>query len=216
MTVLASRRAFLEQTLQVTGAVLAALRTALDYCQAATLPAPRFYWGVGIENCWIAQTEPRRDGNRRLLDVYLQTQNYERWKEDLDLVKEAGFNAIRYSVPWYRAEPEPGSYDWSWIDQPVEYLVNSLKIVPIMDLIHCGTPRCMADGVIDDRFPDAIARYAGATAAHFKGLVNHYSPHNERGLTCLYCGLTGRWPPYQKTIESWARIGARVARGMVL
>jgi hypothetical protein len=74
----------------------------------------------------------------------------------------------------------------------------------------------MADGVIDDRFPEAIARYGGAMAAHFRGLVNHYSPHNEPGLTCLFCGLHGRWPPYHKTIESWARIGVRVARGMVL
>ena len=56
----------------------------------------------------------------------------------------------------------------------------------------------------------------GAMAAHFKGLVNHYSPHNEPGLTCLFCGLVGRWPPYQKTIESWAKIGVRVAKGMVL
>jgi hypothetical protein len=53
-------------------------------------------------------------------------------------------------------------------------------------------------------------------ATHFKGLVNHYSPHNEPQLTCLFCGLTGRWPPYSKTVESWAKIGVAVAKGMVL
>jgi beta-glucosidase/6-phospho-beta-glucosidase/beta-galactosidase len=74
----------------------------------------------------------------------------------------------------------------------------------------------MPEGVIDERFPEAIANYAGAMAAHFKGLVNHYSPHNEPGLNCLFCGLVGRWPPYQKSIESWAKIGVRVAKGMVL
>jgi beta-glucosidase len=154
--------------------------------------------------------------NRRLLDVFLQMQHYDKWQADLDLVKELGFNTLRYSVPWYKAEPKQGVYDWSWIDKPVEYLVEKLKIVPIMDLMHYGTPAWMAEGVTDDRFPDAIARYAGAMAEHFKGLVNHYSPQNEPGLTCLFCGLTGRWPPYQKTIEGWAKVGVRVAKAMVL
>jgi len=216
MTSLSSRRVFLKKTLQATGAALAASRPGLKFCHAVPTTVPKFYWGVGIENCWIAQTDPQRDGNRRLLDVFLQMQHYEKWKEDLDLVKEVGFNTIRYSIPWYKAEPKPGVYDWSWIDKPVEYLVDKLKVVPIMDLIHYGTPAWMADGPIDQRFPEAIARYAGAMAAHFKGLVNHYSPHNEPGLTCQFCGLLGRWPPYARTIESWAKIGTRVAKGMIL
>lgn len=215
-----NRRGFLANALQATGALLGASRpnagTALGVKLSAPLPRPKFYWGVGIENCWIAQTDPKKDGNRRLLDVFLQMQHYQKWKADLDLAKEVGFNAIRYSVPWYKAEPKPGVYDWSWIDKPVEYLVEQLKIVPIMDLIHYGTPAWMADGVGDDRFPETIARYARAMAIHFKGLVDHYSPHNEPGLTCLFCGLHATWPPYHKRMESWAKIGIRVAKGMVL
>ncbi len=215
-----SRRRFLEKAVQATGVLLAASqidsRASLGAKPGPPLPRPKFYWGVGIENCWIAQTDPKKDGKRRLLDVFLQMQHYQKWKADLDLVKEVGFNAIRYSVPWYKAEPKPRVYDWSWIDKPVEYLVERLKIIPIMDLIHYGTPAWMADGVVDDRFPEAIAHYAGAMATHFEGLVDHYSPHNEPGLTCLFCGLHGIWPPYRRTIESWAKIGVRVAQGMVL
>jgi beta-glucosidase len=214
------RRQFLKTILGAAGATLVSGHSPAAQASSSgsrgPVPAPPFYWGVGIENCWIAQTDPVKDGNRRLLDVFLQMQHYDMWKADLDLVKEIGFNAIRYSVPWYKAEPKPGVYDWSWIDKPVRYLVEELKIVPIMDLIHYGTPAWMADGVIDDRFPDSIARYAEAMAAHFKGLVNHYSPHNEPAVTCLFCGLVARWPPYHKSIDSWARIGVRVARGMTL
>ena len=36
--------------------------------------------------------------------------------------------------------------DWSWIDGPIEYLVEQLGIIPIMDLIHYGTPTWMPDG----------------------------------------------------------------------
>jgi hypothetical protein len=198
----------------VFGFTRASLSTASK--QTAPLPRPRFYWGVGIENCWIAQTNPQKDGNRRLLDVYLQMQHYTKWKSDLDLAKDIGFNVIRYSVPWYKAEPKPGIYDWSWIDKPVEYMVGKLKIIPIMDLIHYGTPTWMESGVIDDRFPEAIAKYASAMANHFKGLVNHYSPHNEPQVTCESCGLTGEWPPYAKSMEAWAKIGINVAKGIDL
>ncbi len=212
-----ARREFLKDMLLAGGSALLGNTEIIGANQRTTpLPNPKFYWGIGIENCWMAQTDPARDGNRRLLDVYLQMQHDDKWKEDLDLLRFTGVNCIRYSVPWYKAEPKPGIYDWSWIDKPVEYLVNKLKIIPIMDLIHYGTPVWMPDGVIDERFPEAIAKYAGAMATHFKGLVNHYSPHNEPQLTCLFCGLIGRWPPYQKTVEGWAKIGVTVAKGVVL
>jgi hypothetical protein len=32
----------------------------------------------------------------------------------------------------------------------------------------------------------------------------------------LFCGLTGRWPPYEKNVEGWAKIGIRVAKGIDL
>ena len=87
--------------------------------------------------------------------------HYEHWKQDLQLARDVGVNCIRYSVPWYKAEPKPGVYDWSWIDKPIDNLVNKLKIIPIMDLIHYGTPAWMEDGVIDDRYPEALGAYAG-------------------------------------------------------
>ena len=212
-----TRREFLEKIALAAGsAALSRSAVAGTPPLSAPLPNPKFYWGIGIENCWMAQTNPARDGNRRLLDVFLQMQHYDKWKQDLDLLPATGVNCIRYSVPWYKAEPKPGVYDWSWIDEPVEYLVSKLKIIPIMDLLHYGTPTWMPDGIVDERFPEAIGKYAGAMAAHFKGLVNHYSPQNEPQLSCLFCGLTGRWPPYQKSVEGWVKVGVACAKGMVL
>jgi beta-glucosidase len=179
------------------------------------LPRPDFYWGVGIENCWIAQTDPQRDGNRRLLDVFLQMQHYEKWKEDLDRAAAVGVKAIRYSVPWYKAEPRPGVYDWSWIEKPVDYLVNQLKIIPVMDLVHYGTPTWMPDGILDERFPEALGKYTRAMASHFKGVVDHYTPHNEPQISALFCGLTGRWPPYHNNVQAWCRLGTQVGKAMI-
>src|SRR5690242_1066124 len=212
-----TRREFLERIALTAGAtVIGNSGLAVAPRASSSLPNPKFYWGIGIENCWMAQTDPVRDGKRRLLDVFLQMQHYDKWKQDLNLLPATGVNCIRYSVPWYKAEPRPGVYDWSWIDGPVEYLVNKLKIIPIMDLIHYGTPVWMKDGIADERFPEAIGKYAGAMAAHFQGLVNHYSPHNEPQLTCMFCGLQGRWPPYTKSVDGWVKVGVACAKGMVL
>jgi beta-glucosidase/6-phospho-beta-glucosidase/beta-galactosidase len=212
-----TRREFLENIVLAAGSAALCKSAWAEAPRASTpLPNPKFYWGIGIENCWMAQSDPTRDGNRRHLDVFLQMQHYEKWKEDLNLLPSTGVNCIRYSVPWYKAEPQPGVYDWSWIDKPVEYLVSTLKIVPIMDLIHYGTPVWMKEGIADERFPEAIAKYAGAMATHFRGLVNHYSPHNEPQLTCMFCGLDGRWPPYTKSVDGWVKVGVAAAKGIVM
>ncbi|KKK49425.1 hypothetical protein LCGC14_3135190, partial [marine sediment metagenome] len=117
-----NRRDFLSGLASATATMACGSRVlAQPKQQKAPLARPPFYWGVGIENCWMAQTDPARDDNRRLLDVFLQMQHYEKWKPDLDLAAEVGVNSIRYSVPWYKAEPKPGVYDWSWIDGPIEY-----------------------------------------------------------------------------------------------
>ena len=104
-----TRREFLDDMmLAASSAVFSKPALAGANRRTTPLPNPKFYWGIGIENCWMAQTDPTRDGNRRLLDVFLQMQHYDQWKEDLDLLPSTGVNCIRYSVPWYKAEPKPG------------------------------------------------------------------------------------------------------------
>ena len=181
-----------------------------------SIPNPKFYWGVGIENCWMAEHNEITRIPRRLLDVYLQMQHYTHWKEDLDRAADLGVKAVRYSVPWYKANPQPGVYDWKWISQPLDYMVNKLGIIPIIDLIHYGTPLWMDNGVFNYSYPQHISAYAAAFAHQFNGLVDHFTPHNEPQLSAFLCGLHHYWPPYLTGVDGWLKIGINVARGMVL
>ncbi len=218
-----TRRELLRAGVVVAGAAALPIpawgREAPDAVPAAgegPLPAPFFYWGLGLENASIPQANPAKDGTRRSLDVYEQTQHYRKWKEDLQRAADLGVNTLRYSVPWYRAEPRPGKYDWSWIDGPVDHLVTKLGIIPVMDILHFGTPTWMEDGPADDRFVDALTAYSAAMAGHFRGLVNHYTPQNDPQTNALFCAGTGRWPPYEKTPEAWSKLGVKLARALVL
>ena len=174
---------------------------------------PSFYWGIGIENCWMAEHDEENRSPKRLLDVFLQMQHYTMWREDLDRVAALGVNALRYSVPWYRANPRPGVYDWGWIARPLVYL-GRLGIIPVIDLIHYGTPLWMENGVVNHEFPERFAEYASAFARQFRGLVDHYTPHNEPQVSAVFGGLNAYWPPYLRGVDGWLKVGLNVADSM--
>jgi beta-glucosidase len=210
---MATRRQFLGGLLAASGAAwLPACGGKVE--GSPRLGTPSFYWGVGIENTWMVQADPVKDGARRALDEFALTEHYDRWQADLDLAARLGAVAIRYSIPWYRAEPTPGSYDWSWIDSAIAYLVQELRIVPILDLLHYGTPAWLADGIGSAGFEDAFARYATAIGEHFRGRVTHFTPCNEPAVSVAFSGAQGVWPPYEKSTEGWAELGVRLARAM--
>ena len=66
--------------------------------------AAAFRWAVGIENTFVPHT---RAGHRRL-DEYELMDHYRLWREDLDLAADLGISTIRYGIPWYRVNPQPG------------------------------------------------------------------------------------------------------------
>ncbi|HEY4589497.1 MAG TPA: family 1 glycosylhydrolase, partial [Thermoanaerobaculia bacterium] len=107
--------------------------------QHPLLPGPgpeEFLWATGIENTFVPQARP----GQRPLEEYQLMGHYEHWREDLALARELGVQAIRWGIPWYRVEPFPGEFDWSWTDQVIPYLVEELRINPILDLMHYGCP----------------------------------------------------------------------------
>src|SRR4051794_34405768 len=95
-----------------------------------------FVWAVGIEDTFVPQTRAWQ----RPLDEYELVGHYEHWREDLALARTIGVQAIRWGVPWYRVQPAPDTFDWSWTDQVIPYLVQELGLVPIVDLMHYGCP----------------------------------------------------------------------------
>ena len=76
-----------------------------------------FIWAAGIEDTFIAAPHPVTG---RILDEYALTEHYDRWEEDLQLIAGLGVSAARYGIPWYRVNPRPGEFDWSWTDGVIE------------------------------------------------------------------------------------------------
>ena len=176
-----------------------------------TSRAHDFLWAAGIEDTFVPQTRP----GHRALDEYELMGHYEHWREDLSLGRELGLNAIRWGPPWYKVEPEPGKFDWSWTDEVIPYMVEELKMLPIIDLMHYGCPFWLEREFVNKDYPARVAAYAAAFAERYKHLISWYTPLNEPIINALMCGMRGLWPPYLKGDKGYIRIMLQLARGIV-
>jgi len=168
-------------------------------------------FAVGIEDTFIAQTSP----GRRALDEYELTEHYDRWREDLDLAASTGADMIRYGIPWYRVNPAPEGWDWSWTDRVLDHLL-SLGLTPIVDLMHYGCPLWLKREFANPHYPECVAEYAKRFAGRYGEEVRFYTPLNEPLLNAMYCGEDGRWPPALTGDRGFVTLVRQLARGIVL
>jgi beta-galactosidase len=76
----------------------------------------------------------------------------ERWASDAARMVDIGLTHVRIGeFAWSRIEPEPGQFDWGWLDRAVDVLHNAgLKII-------LGTPTATPPKWLVDQMPDMIA-----------------------------------------------------------
>ena len=171
-----------------------------------------FLWATGIEDTFIPQARP----GLRPLDEYELTQHYKYWKRDFDLVAETGVKAVRWGIPWYRAQPAPDKWDWKWTDKALDYLVNVKGITPILDLMHYGTPLWLENSFINASYPQRVAEYACEIVKRYKTLVRYYTPLNEPMVNADMCGNKAEWPPYLCGDDGYVKLTLALAKGIVL
>ncbi len=176
------------------------------------LPSPfdRFTWLGGIENTFIPQERP----GLRALEEFELTQHYRQWRQDLERAQSLGIKAIRWGPPWYKVEPEPGRFDWSWVDQVLEHMICRLHITPVLDLMHYGTPFWLENSFINPDYPDRVAAYAAAFTERYRQLVRFYTPLNEPTVNALLCGKRAEWPPYLSGDNGYVAVLLPIARGI--
>jgi beta-glucosidase/6-phospho-beta-glucosidase/beta-galactosidase len=174
------------------------------------LAPEEFIWASGIEDTFVPQTRP----GHRALDEYALIGHYEHWRSDLALARELGVQALRWGIPWYRVEPQPGVFDWRWTDEVLPYMVEELGIAPILDLMHYGCPLWLQREFDHSDYPQRVAAYAAAVAERYQHLVQWYTPLNEPMMNAWMCGQRGVWPPYLKGDRGYVRMMLQLADGI--
>ena len=90
------------------------------------------------------------------------------WASDAARMAELGLTWVRISeFAWTRMEPQPGHYDWAWLDRAIETLgAQGLKVV-------LGTPTATPPRWMLDLYPDMLAVDAQGRPRGF-GSRRHY------------------------------------------
>jgi beta-glucosidase/6-phospho-beta-glucosidase/beta-galactosidase len=170
----------------------------------------RLHFALGIEDTFVPQS---REG-QRALDEYDLTEHYQCYQADFHLAAQAGAELLRWGVPWYRVNPAPGRWDWSWTDKAIEaQLAAGLR--PIVDLIHYGTPKWLENQFANPDYPKHVEEYARQFSRRYGDAVTDYTPVNEPVIHALFCGEYAYWPPYLTGPDGFAAIAANIARGFV-
>jgi hypothetical protein len=170
-----------------------------------------FAWALGIEDTFVPQVHAR---SGRILDEYALTQHDRFWREDLRMIGDIGVRYLRYGIPWYRVNPAPGRFDWSWTDEALPYLVEELGIQPILDLVHYGAPLWLEGTFLAAGYPERVAEYAAAVADRYGHLVKLWTPLNEPRVHANFAGRVSAWPPYRRGERGYAQVLTALSRGM--
>ncbi|MGP1682573.1 MAG: GH1 family beta-glucosidase [Giesbergeria sp.] len=157
-----------------------------------------FYWGVA-QAAYQIEGSPDADGKgKSIWDTYshtpgktkngdtgdVATDHYRRYKEDVQLMKDIGARAYRFSISWPRIFPNgDGEINIKGLDfynRLVDELLNA-GIEPFATLYHWDLPQSLQDrGGWQSRYTcEAFANYAGTVAKSLSDRVRHFFTINE-------------------------------------
>ena len=111
---------------------------------------------------------------------------YHRYKEDLKLMKEMGFNSFRTSIAWGRIFPDgdedsPNQAGLQFYDDLIDEIIRN-GMEPVITLSHYETPLhllCEYGGWVNPKMISFWHRYITTVFNRYKGKVKYWLTFNE-------------------------------------
>jgi beta-glucosidase len=162
--------------------------------------------GYGTNNNWYRfESALDEQGRPRILNgqrAGAACDHWNRYQEDIRLMKELHLNAYRFSVEWSKIEPEPGKYDETALDhyaQVVDELLAS-GIEPMVTLHHFTDPLWFSDrgAFLQEDSPDIFAGFVARVVARLGPRVKLYCTVNEPTVYAMMGYFQARFPPAVK------------------
>ena len=115
--------------------------------------------------------------------------HYHRYRSDIALLAELGFNAYRFSIEWARIEPEEGEFSLAVLEHYRDMLraCHEHDITPIVTFQHFSSPRwLMARGGWESpKTPDRFARYCERATRYLGDLIGAACTINEANIASV-------------------------------
>ncbi|HYI60321.1 MAG TPA: family 1 glycosylhydrolase [Acidimicrobiales bacterium] len=140
--------------------------------------------------------------------------SWNRWSEDVDLVRNLGLGSYRFSLEWSRIEPEEGDWSVATLDHYARWCdrLRERDIEPVVTFHHFTTPRWVADrgGWESDATVDRFASFVERAAAHLGAdRIARACTINEPNIVS-FCGwLLAAFPPGKSDKDLAREVGDR-------
>jgi beta-glucosidase len=152
-----------------------------------------------FESAVDAQGKPRILNGQR---AGLASDHWNRYQEDILLMKDLSLNAYRFSVEWSKIEPDQGQFDEAALDhysQVVdELLANGIE--PMITLHHFTNPLWFEEqgAFLQKNSPDIFAAFVEKIVRRLGPRVKLWCTINEPTVYALLGYLNARFPPAVK------------------
>ena len=135
----------------------------------------------------------------------LAVDHYNRYKEDIDMLKNAGLNAYRFSIEWARIEPEEGVFDEKEVEHYRDVLsyIHEKCITPVVTLMHFTSPSWLIKkgGWRSENTPFYFQRYVSYVIEKLGDLIPYVVTLNEANMGVQVNSIALR---YRKMMEKKA------------
>ncbi|MGN6760496.1 MAG: glycoside hydrolase family 1 protein [Leifsonia sp.] len=132
--------------------------------------------------------------------------SYHRYREDMQLLADAGLNSYRFGIEWARIEPEPGLISRAELAHYRRMIdtANELGLTPFVTLHHFTNPRWFAEQG-GWTAPGAIDRFRSyvETATTILDGVEWVATMNEPNMLAMMTGMAVRMQQAQERGEAW-------------
>ncbi|MCL6650840.1 beta-galactosidase [Agrobacterium rubi] len=136
--------------------------------------------------------------------------HYHRWAEDLDLIRDGGFDAYRFSFAWSRLIPEGtcvlNRAGFDFYDRLIDGMLER-GIKPFATLYHWDLPSTLQDrgGWMNRDTAMAFADYAAQVSRHFGDRLESIATFNEPWCVTVLSHYLGIHAPGYRDVRATAR-----------
>ncbi|XP_045455514.1 myrosinase 1-like [Melitaea cinxia] len=149
------------------------------------------------ENIWDHMTHNRPHVIADMSNGDIAANSYYNYKRDVEMMRELGIDAYRFSISWSRILPNPlapYNVNQAGVDFYNNYINEMLKynITPMATIFHWDLPQKLLDmgGLLNPLFPEWFEDYARVVFENFGDRVKLWITFNEPKQIC-YQGYGG-------------------------
>lgn len=171
--------------------------------------------GGNFNSDWYAwEKEGNHIANNDTSEVAADSWN--KWREDIELLKKTNQNAYRFSIEWAKIEPEEGKFDQTAIEHYRDILTELKKnnITPLVGLHHFTNPQWLdkIGGFTNKKSIKFFMRYATKAIDELGDLSNLWATFNEPKVYILKGNVEAEWYPGKRNLVKAYKIYKNINR----